>query len=378
MTAKQKNFIFFIVFIAIWGAMILWNGFSPREDFSEAENRFLKKFPRFTVATMFDGRFMDDVNTYLNDHFAGRPYWVGGQSLVEFALGKREVNSVYLGKSALLGATPEPDAEISDKNIAGVNAFAERYDIPVYLALVPSSAAIYPEKLPDSAPVWDEDGYIESIYAKLSDAVTPVNVYDVLYDHGKDYVYYLTDHHWTAYGAYLGYSALSKPMGLTTRKRGDFSINVVSENFLGTYHSKTGFPLVEADTMERYRAGEAVSYEVFDGIETKSYDDIYFDEFLTKKDKYSYFLGQVQPYVTIKTKSNSGRKLIIFKDSYAHCLAPMLLADFSEIRLVDLRYINNSEPDSLVEAGRYNEALFLYSTDVFSHQNGAGMLIGVR
>lgn len=376
MNEKTKNLIFFWAFVVVWGAIALWNGVTPAQEFSEAENRYLKKFPKFTVATMLDGKFEDDVNTYLNDHFAGRPYWVSGQSLAEFVLGKREINSVYIGNNALLGDMSKPDEAVTDKNIAGINAFAQEHKIPVYATLVPSAAAIQPEKLPPFAAVWDERGYIDGVYSKLSAAVTTVDVYNALAVNGDKYIYYRTDHHWTTYGAYLAYDALTGPMGLKPRTRGDFAVNVVSNNFLGTYHSKTGFPLVNADVMERYRAGEAVSFEVFDGIETKTYDDIYFDEFLTKKDKYSYFLGQVQPYVTITTKSDSGRRIIIFKDSYAHCLTPMLLGDFSEIRLVDLRFINADKLDTMLDIKRYNEALFIYSTDVFSHQNGAGMLYG--
>ena len=69
---------------------------------------------------------------------------------------------------------------------------------------------------------------------------------------------------------------------------------------------------------------------------------MYFSEFLDKKDKYAYFLGQNQPAITVYGNSGGG-KLLIFKDSYAHCMAPMLLEkNFSQVTLVDLRYVNRT------------------------------------
>ncbi len=48
--------------------------------------------------------------------------------------------------------------------------------------------------------------------------------------------------------------------------------------------------------------------------------------------------------------------------------------DYSEIRLVDLRYLNTPAIYPMIEISNYDTALFLYSTDVFGHQLGAGKL----
>lgn len=370
---KSKNKIFFIVFGIIWFAIILWNILSPNQAFSEAENRTLAKFPTFSVDTLLDGDYMDGVSTYLNDHFAGRPYWVSGQSLAEYGIGKREINDIFIGKNALLASGSPADESIAQNNIAGVNALAEQYGVPTYMLLVPSSTAIQPQKLPAFAEGWGELDFIDDSYAKLKGAVKPINAWQPLQQDTDEYIYYRTDHHWTTYGASIAYKELSKTMCLPNRTD-EFEKQTLTTNFEGTYQSKTGFPLVEADIIELYQAGEVTSYEVFDGEKTQSYDSIYFPEYLEKKDKYSYFLGQVQPYVTIHTKANTGKSLIIFKDSYAHCMIPMLLKDYDEIRLVDLRYLNGNNIGEIIEMQNYDEALFLYSTDVFANQNVSGKL----
>lgn len=369
----NKNKVFFMAFVIIWAGIILWNIFSPNQSFSEAENRTLAKFPTFSVDTLLDGDYMDGVSTYLNDHFAGRPYWVSGQSLAEYAIGKREINDIFIGENALLASGAPVDEAVSQNNIAGINALAKEYDIPTYVLLVPSSTAIQPQKLPPFAEGWDELTFIQDSYAQLESDVKSIDAWQTLQQNAEEYIYYRTDHHWTTFGASLAYQNLAKAMNLPDRSN-EFKKQTLTESFEGTYQSKTGFPLIEKDTIELFQAGEVTSYEVFDGEKTQSYDSIYFPEYLEKKDKYSYFLGQVQPYVTIKTKASTGKKLIIFKDSYAHCLTPMLLKDYDEIRLVDLRYLNGKNIGEIVEVKNYDEVLFLYSADVFAHQNVSGKL----
>lgn len=364
----KKNLLFFVIFIALWGVLIAWNLFTPVQTFSEAENRVLASFPRFSVETLLDGEYMNAVDTFLNDQFAGRPYWVSGQSLVEYGLGKREMNDTFIGKNALLADLPAEEEEITKQNIQGVNAFAAQYQVPSYALLVPSSTSVQQSKLPPFAEEWDEIEYVKQVNQSFAEGVTPVDVTDVLQQHSEEYIYYRTDHHWTSYGAYLAYTQLAQQLGLPVKTQQDFAPETVSTHFKGTYHSKTGFPLVQADTIEVYQAGEVQSFSVFNGSEEKEYDSIYFPEYLEQKGQYTYFLGQAQPVSTIYTKADTGKKLLLFKDSYAHSFVPMLLAEYSEIKIIDLRHINNATLQEVLQSQTYDEALFLYSADVFAHQ----------
>lgn len=377
MTKSLKNKIFFFAFVAVWILLVVMNIFSPIEDFSEAENRYLQKFPDFSIQTLLDGDYMDDVNTWLNDHFVGRSMWVSGQTLIEYGLGKREVNSVYLTKKALTGNVAKPDDQFTSQNIKGILDFQQRTQVPAYVMIIPSSTEIQPQNLPRFAESWGEKQYIDEVYSDISSSVEVIDMYSTFEQHSSEKIYFNTDHHWTSYGAALAYGRLAEALDITPRAPEDFSITTVSEDFLGTFHSKTGFPLVEKEQMQLYTSGKDTSYEVYDGTETKTYDSIYFDEYLDKKDKYSYFMGAVQPVVTIKTEADNGRKLLMFKDSYSHCLVPMMLSEYSEITLVDLRYVNPTNLADIVDAKGFDQMLFIYSVDVFSHQVGTAKLLQV-
>lgn len=362
-----KNLFFFYVFALVWVALTVFNMVMPAQSFSEAENRPLASWPNFSVGRLLDGEYAEDINIYLNDHFVGKNIWIGGQAVMEFSLGKREINGVLVGRDALFTRYAPPDDAIAAANLEGINRYAAAYDMPVSLMLVPSAASVQPQLLPARVQVWDENAFVADMYGGLSGGIVPVDVSRALLGHAEDYIFYRTDHHWTTYGAFLGYQAWCAANGRPVPMASEFDIDTVSRNFLGTLDSRSGFRFITPDEIERYQRGEATSFTVFNGVEEVTYDSIFFEDFLARKDQYSFFLGQVQPCVTIKTGAGTGKSLIIFKDSYAHCLTPMLLSEYDEIRLVDLRYINGLDIALEMEADRYDEAMFLFSADVFAH-----------
>ncbi len=368
---KHKNLFFMLVFVLLWGALIAWNLTTPTQTFSQSENRTLAQFPTFSVDSLLDGRYMQAVDTWLNDQFAGRSMWVSSQTMVEYALGRREINNIYIGRKALTENLAPADDARTASNITGINDFAAQYAIPSAVALVPSAATVQPQSLPALGSCWDEVSYINGVYSQLSADVLAVPVHEALVAHKDEYIYYRTDHHWTGLGAYTAYCQLAPALGLQAAPTAQCEITLLSADFRGTYHSRTGYPFVTPDNMFLYQHGRATGYSVFNGIAWTDYDSIYFDSFLTVKDQYSYFLGQVQPFARIETAAQSGKRLLVFKDSYAHSLLPLLLDDYSEICIVDLRFTKGYDAaklDALLDFASFDQALFLYSTDVFSHQ----------
>ena len=84
----------------------------------------------------------------------------------------------------------------------------------IYL-VVPSSAAIYPETLPDeySTPAWGDTLFDTFSSVARSCGAAVIYPFDSMYAHRNDSdnglkVYSNTDSHWTAYGAYFGTSEL--------------------------------------------------------------------------------------------------------------------------------------------------------------------------
>ncbi len=91
---------------------------------------------------------------------------------------------------------------------------------------------------------------------------------------------------------------------------------------------------------------------------------LYVEDFLEKKDKYSYFLGGNQPLCVIESEKNDGPKVLVIRDSYSDSLAPFLTERFSEVHLFDVRY-NMMSPSQYVQANDIDEVIVLYSFNNF-------------
>lgn len=362
------NLITCIIFFGILIAFPIITIFTPKESFSDIENRTLQSMPKASAKTIYDRSYMNKLETYISDHFAGRTDWIKVKTAIETLAGKYERNGIYILDDRLVEKVAEPDYAAIDKSITAINKFSENNNIPVYFMLVPTSAEIYRDELPESAPNANQRDLINYVYGGLSKSVSTIDVYSAMQAGKFDYIYYRTDHHWTTGGAYLAYEAAGKKMGYEPVPKEMYDVEHASDAFLGTFYSKALYDGVEKDTLDIYHYTEGnnvtdvlVTSEY--GKAPESYDSMYFREFLDVKDKYSTFLGINQPLITIKTNSQGG-KLLMFKDSYAHCYVPFLTQHYSEITLVDMRYIQMSYKN-VVNPEEYDQVMFLYNASSF-------------
>ncbi len=362
------NLITCIVFFGILIFMAVMTIALPKKDFLEMENDYAEKFPELSAKAVFNRSYMNKMESYISDHFAGRISWIKGRTVLETSLGKKERNGIYILDDRLVEKISEPDMTSVDKAIAAINKFADGLDIPVFAMIVPTSAEIYSDELPENAPNADQKKFIEYVYRNLGRSVNTIDVYQTMMSNRDDYIYYRTDHHWTTKGAYLAYSAAGKKMGYVPVPIDLFDIEHAGRDFIGTFYSKTLYDGVERDTIDFYHNSEGekateVSITESFGEEPEVFDSMYFREYLGVKDKYSSFLGTNKPIVTIKA-DNDGGKLLVVKDSYAHCFAPFLTEHYSEITLVDLRYINISL-SKVIDIDEYDQVLILYNASSF-------------
>ncbi len=358
----MKNKIFFIIFMITWVGLIIFNFILPKQVFSEQENRYLATVPKFSMDDLVNGEYAEGLDTYINDHFVARNFWLKLNSFVQIAEGKTENNGVYIGKENYLFEKfnyGEKEKNNVNKTIEAVNKFAQNVDVPVYFLLVPNSIYVNADKLPDNVEVYDQGKIIDEFYQKCNDKIIPVNVVNTLKEN-KDEIslYYKTDHHMTSQGSYLIYADYCKVAHLQATQLSDFQGDVVSDEFLGTFDSKAQVLGQKTDVMTAYKNDTNQEIEGdYDGVK---YDSIFNDEYLNKKDKYSYFLNGNSAKVVIKTKVNNGRKLLVIKDSYAHNVAQFLCTNYEEIHFIDPRYYKLSMSEYIKENG-ITETLFLYN-----------------
>lgn len=360
---NEKNKYFFIMFISFWIILTVLNFIIPSEEFSQNENRMLAKIPKFKIEELINGKYVEKLNDYINDHFVFRDMWLKVKSTEEIALGKTENNNVYIGKDGYLfeklKCTNSSKEKLKDL-VNTINNFRKDTNITTYFMLIPTSIYINQEKLPNFAETFNQEELIKNVYNKTNDIKT-INTVDTLKANKDKYIYFKTDHHMTSDGAYLVYLEFCKQAQITPET--EYTKEEVTDSFLGTFDSKAQIVNQEKDKIVVYKNSNNT-----EGI-TASYDkqttnSIFNEDFLKQKDKYSYFLNGNNANVVVKTQVKNGKKLLVVKDSYAHIMAQFFCQNYEEIHFIDQRYYNNSI-EEYAKQNQITETLFLYNISSF-------------
>ena len=144
-----------------------------------------------------------------------------------------------------------------------------------------------------------------------------------------------------------------------------FTVERVTEEFVGTVYSKANLYTVKPDFIEVYRPKAANPCTVT--WKNGRLDGLYDPAYLDKKDKYAYFLGGNHPLTTVETGTANGRTLLLIKDSYANALVPFLAAHYQTIVLVDPRYYK-TDLSALFQEKQVTDLLVLYNVNGFGEE----------
>lgn len=351
-----------LVFTAFIALFFLLNLITPEKGFSERENRVLQTAPEFSFSSLFEGKFTAAYEDYVTDQFAFRDGWITLKARSELLSGKEENNSVYLCENeTLIERFEAPNYDDVDFSLDAINTLAETSNAQVYFALIPSASEIWRDKLPDGAPGCSQLAVIDHAYAYTS--ASTVDISSALEQHRGEDIFYRTDHHWTTLGAYYGYAALVRAMGMEPVPLSDYPPRTVTDSFYGTTYSSSGFSWVAPDRITAYvEQGDVkiTNYPQGSPLEGTLYDD----SFLDAKDKYSYFYGGNTPLIEIDTGNAGSPSLLIIRDSYMDSLSPFLFPHFSNISVMDLRYYKTS-PNAYIQEKGFDNILICYSVPNF-------------
>ncbi len=336
---NKNNIVTTLTFCILILALTVASIVTPVKTYSETEKRNLAQKPEFTLDALFNGTYTQDYEEFITDQFVARDAWISLKTLAERTLGKKDSGGVYFGDDDYLIEKHTLDSEQLDKNLGFLNVFLKKYSgkYNTKVLIAPTASLALADKLPLFAPVWDQDAMLDSV----SELGSFVDCRDVLTEHKDEYIYYRTDHHWTTLGAYYAYTELCTSLGIEPYAYEEFNKRVLSDKFSGTLAAKVNMKTKydELFTLEP-DVSVTVEYPLSDGKGTTN--TLYEEKHLLTSDKYSTFLDGNQPMVDITTSTKNGKTLLLIKDSYSHCMVPMLTAHYEHIILIDLRSYNQS------------------------------------
>lgn len=420
---------FFLAFL--YGGAVFLIVFAQKDTESDTENRTLTAMPSWSGRMLWSGDYTRDLENYVADHVAFRDSLVGASrsiSSLEGIAGQDEAviiasrsnndaepdgkpiadSSVSRPMVAVSQAKPvRQEAALpvkSDKYVTGkvlvtgnramslytyspdagrayadtINQFQQLMDqtngsrVHLFALIAPTAAAFVESpalrKLSDS-----QQKAIAAVYSQLNSAVTPVDAAQVLSKHADEELYFRTDHHWTANGAYYAYEAFMQANGITAIPLSRYDREEV-HGFLGSLYSSTLSKKLKAapDTIVVFKPYVKHKYVVhYSGPLRMQLLDMHH---ASKKNKYRIFLSGDRPWAKITTEMKGGSSIAVIKDSYGNAFVPFLLPHYKEIYVIDPRQFNQSLPAFIAKNG-IDEVLFLNNAEITSH-TGFTRLIG--
>ncbi len=361
MSDRKKNIAVVLLTGMLMIGLFLISIVKPSEEVSVSERRPLKQYPKLQKESVLSGVFMREFEEYASDQFPFREKFRRLYADISTEiLRKKDMDGLYLREDmAIAKEYPLNEASLDHT----VDVFQRIYETnlkgksrDIYLSIIPDKNYF----LQDDTSVlsMDYDYFFQKMkeglpYMKYIDCAPFLTLDD----------YYKTDPHWRQEKIEDVAIFLADAMGTTVGTPCDRI--PVQEYFRGTYAGQAARPL-PSEKMYYLTNSVIQKCRVYDK-ENERQIGMYDEKKAKGRDPYECYLSGPLSYITIENPTaKSEKELIIFRDSFASAIAPLLAEGYSKITLLDIRYLPSYSLQSLVDFEE-KDILFLYSTSVLNH-----------
>jgi len=178
---------------------------------------------------------------------------------------------------------------------------------------------------------------IAYLYEQAGDRVIGVNAIENLRLHNNEYIFFRSDHHWTALGAYYAYEAWADAAGFEPVPLSDFDMQV-REGHLGWFFGLCGSPYVmrqNPDAVVAYVPRSNLTVDYVDSQTSRWTDSTVIYDY----NNYAAFLLGDHQLVTITNNDiQDDSACVLVKDSYGNPFAVYLTQHYHTVYVVDYRY----------------------------------------
>ncbi len=375
-----------------------------RPTVSETEKRELAKFPEFSISSLMSGEYFSGISTWFSDTVPFRDSIMGINSVMQKFLGTsgtlKGFNEGAEGDEIPDAAVPDaeetleyiekpsdeapsvpvettyPEDKEDAKHVEQMgsivvvdNAAFEYYNFvrstadnyrkalntaaarfpgyTVYATVAPTSTDItLNQKVRKNLNVSDQKEAINYMLGSTSEAVKQFNCFDNIMQHRDEYVYFRTDHHWTALAAYYAYEVFCNTKGITPIPLSAYE-KVSFDGFLGTFYNDSGKdPALAAtpDVVDAYKPPCNYSMTITDRNDNTTDMPLIYDESSAPASlKYGTFICGDNPLSTIRNHDmTEGESCVVIKESYGNAFVPFLVGHYKTIYVIDYRHYSGT------------------------------------
>lgn len=361
---KKRYLLPIICFLLPLVFFLVYSIFDGDKTFSDSENRELATFPKFSAESYADASFMQNFETYYNDQFPFREQFIALAKIYnsimfpDFLLSDEDVleldsSIVYKGRILEKFSTDENTVSRYSEII---NKLYDECGSPKTFVLIPPP----PFELYAPESYISDNGFDKAfeMLCEKFDGPMPVDLRKTFSDNKYEYLYFGTDHHWTARGAYLAANAFLNAAEGEELPTIDKYESGVRENFLGSLYKavmtgKAGSILENhPDKVEYFYPFADATITAYSGAKMENGEnrDILYPDYSETSNLYCIFMGGDIALGKIETETKNGKSILVVRDSYGHAIIPFLIDAYETIYTVEPRYFNEANK---LELGKF-------------------------
>ncbi len=334
---KNKKYILFI--LIVWVILILplaGMTFWPTNE--TTENKELAPFPKFDKENPIGQKYLYELGTYFEDHFAFRQLLVTANALLQSKLlQSNATNQVIPGRNDWLyfhGTLEDYQGRnlFSERerfailhNLHLIQDYVEAQGSQFFLMIPPNKASLYGENMPYYIRKGTDSNLKRLTEMFQEEGISDIGLYD-RFSKESEILYFKRDSHWTTKGALLAYKMLMEQTGLPFETYEDipYAMEEIHEGDL----DKMLYPL-------------AVEKEA-DAVYEKEADFVYCNDVKNNMDEW------------IETENpKKDNSILMYRDSFGESLLPFVANAFGKgyfTRLVpyNLLQVEQYSPDVVV------------------------------
>ena len=267
--------------------------------------------------------------------------------------------SFYIANEAIYEKTGEINVNGIKSNLEKINNVFENNlkNMNVYFTIIPDKTYYLENQL---------DTEFKEIENNVQEILNPnIEFFDISNKLSLE-DYYRTDMHWKQESLGEVIETIRNELNLKSKDI-NYEEKTLGE-FYGTYYKEIESNVLPDELI--YLTNNNIENCNVYIEETKTNEKVYnLEKYEESGNKYDIFLSGASAIEIITNEAaDTDKKLIMFRDSFGSSLAPLLINDYKEIVLIDLRYVNYSILENYIDFSNYDnqDVLFIYSSRVIN------------
>lgn len=350
----MKNKLLILVFIIYISTFSILSIIIPDKEISNTERRKLNTFPTFE----YNSKWISKLDKYFLDHFVLREQFRNIKAKYNYqVLNKLENNDIYLKDNYIFKSN-------YPTNKKSINNFKTK--IKKLSSLLTENNNIYMMIIPDKNYYLTSNDFLSIDYNYLYEEINnleyqTIDIKNIL----NLYDYYETDTHWQQQNLDKVIKEMSKLLSFNYEEI-IYTKNTYN-NFYGVYYGESAINREPEKLV--YLTNDLLNNVEVKYLENSNLTTIYNIDKLTGLDSYDVYLDGASSFIEItNNNTTSTKELVIFRDSFASSITPLLVNYYHKITLIDNRYITSNNFKNLINFNN-QDILFMYSTLLINDSN---------